>query len=99
MFIPDQKFFQHGSRNRIFSLPDPGPASKIFSILTPKNGFKALENMIRVVHPGSLKAPDPGSGSATLIMTIPDRKKLHGTLKVSEFNIKHTVLKERDTRT
>jgi hypothetical protein len=34
----------------------PGSASKNLSILTPgklKNGFQALEYMIRVVHPGS----------------------------------------------
>ncbi len=73
-------------RIRLFSIPDPGSASKNLSILIlkkPKNGFSALENMIRVVHPGSRirmltfypsripdpgvkKAPDPGSGSATL---------------------------------
>ncbi len=41
-----------GSRIRIcmFSIPDPGSASKNFSILTPKSCFLALGNMIRVVH-------------------------------------------------
>jgi hypothetical protein len=32
---------------------DPGSASKNLSILTKKNGFSALRNMIRVFHPGS----------------------------------------------
>jgi hypothetical protein len=32
-----------------FSIPDLGFASKNLRILTPKN----LENMVRVVHPGS----------------------------------------------
>jgi hypothetical protein len=32
---------------------DPRSASKNFSILTKKNGFSALRNMIRVFHPGS----------------------------------------------
>jgi hypothetical protein len=78
-----------------FSNPDPrhelSPSririkefiQRILYILTQKNGFLALENMIRVVHsvsrirmrtfypsripvPGVKKAPDPGSGSATL---------------------------------
>ncbi len=39
-------------------IPDPGswipdPHSKNLSILTKKNGFSALRNMIRVFHPGS----------------------------------------------
>ena len=32
---------------------DPGSASKNLSILTKKNGFSALINMIRFFHPGS----------------------------------------------
>jgi hypothetical protein len=44
-WIPDPTFFYPGSRIRIFSIPDPHQ--------TPKNEFLALENMIRVVHPGS----------------------------------------------
>jgi hypothetical protein len=56
--IPDPTFFPTwiwgpGSRIRTFSIPDPGSASRSLSILTQKNGFLALENMIRVVHPGS----------------------------------------------
>ncbi len=47
-WIPDprSKFFP----SRIL---DPGSASKNLSILTEKNGFSALRNMIRVFHPGS----------------------------------------------
>ncbi len=54
--IPDPTFFHPGSRIRTVSIPDPGSSSKNLSILTPKkqkNGFLALKNMIRVVHPGS----------------------------------------------
>jgi hypothetical protein len=74
MFIPDPIFFHPGSRIRI----------KEFKYFNPKNGFQALGNMIRVVHPGFWiriltfypsripypgikKAPDPGSGFATLV--------------------------------
>ena len=47
-WIPDpgSKFFP----SRIL---DPGSVSKNLSILTKKNGFSALRNMIRVFHPGS----------------------------------------------
>ncbi len=53
-------------RLRVFSIPVPGFASKNLTILTQKKGYKALGNMIRVVHPGtriqgSKKAQDPGS--------------------------------------
>ncbi len=50
-------------------------------ILTQKNGFYALGNMIRVIltfcpsripNPGTKKAPDPGSGSATLVNVHPN---------------------------
>jgi hypothetical protein len=69
---PGSDFFPSRIRIRI----------KEFKFFNPKNGFQALGNMIRVVHFGSLiriltfypsripdpgvKAPDPGSGSATL---------------------------------
>jgi hypothetical protein len=43
MFIPDPNF----------SIANPGSASKNLNILTEKNGFQALGNMIGVVHPGS----------------------------------------------
>ena len=48
---------------RIFSISDPGSASKNLSILIQKNGFWALGNMIRIVHPwsGSLLFTHPGS--------------------------------------
>jgi hypothetical protein len=88
------KFVYPGSRIRLFSIPepnlsipDPGSASKNLSILTQKNGFLTLGNMIRVVQtasririltfypsripdPGVKKAPDPGSGSATLVDSL-----------------------------
>ncbi len=43
---PGSKFFP----SRVL---DPGSASKNLGILTKKNGFSALRNMIRVFHPGS----------------------------------------------
>jgi hypothetical protein len=47
MFIPDPTFFHPGSE-----FFHPGSAKNL-SILTQKNGFQALGNMIRDVHPGS----------------------------------------------
>jgi hypothetical protein len=48
--IPDPTFFHPGSQIQIFSIPDPdtGFRSKNLSILTLKNDFQALGNM--VVH-------------------------------------------------
>jgi hypothetical protein len=52
-----------GFRIPIFSIPDPGSASKNLSILTPKNCFWALRHIIWVVHPvfGSWVFTHPGS--------------------------------------
>jgi hypothetical protein len=59
-WIPDpgSKFFPSwipdpGSKFFPSQILDPGSASKDLSILTKKNGFSALKNMIRVFHPGS----------------------------------------------
>ncbi len=69
MFIPDPTFFHLRSRIRIVSIPDPGSASKNLSVLTQKNGFYTLKNIIRVFHPRSRiriltfypsRIPDPG---------------------------------------
>ncbi len=65
--IPDQNFLHPGSLipdlnffpSRIL---DPGCALKNLSILTHKNGFSALRNMIGVF--------DPGSGSRIWILTF-----------------------------
>ncbi len=72
--IPELNFYHPGSRIRI----------KEYKYFNPKNCFYALGNMIRDVHPGSgswifypsripdrwvSKAPDPGSGSATLFQS------------------------------
>ena len=58
--IPDpwSKFFPSwipdpGSEFFPSRILDPGCALKNLSILTKKNGFSALRNMIRVFHPGS----------------------------------------------
>jgi hypothetical protein len=53
MFIPDPNFFHSGSRILDPNFFHPGCASKNLSILTQKNDFTALRNMIRVFHPGS----------------------------------------------
>jgi hypothetical protein len=68
MFIPDPNFFFH-----------PGSASKIknLSILTPKKWFLSTQKYdldpdfypSRIPDPGVKKVPDPGSGSATLVVT------------------------------
>ena len=55
---PGSKFFPSwipdpGSKFFPSRILDPGSASKNLSILTKKNGFSALRNMIRVFHPGS----------------------------------------------
>jgi hypothetical protein len=84
MFISDPRleFFHPGSR--VKKIPDPGygSSSKNKSIFNPKNCFRALGNMTRDVHPdpdldflpipdsGNNQAPDPGSGSATLILLL-----------------------------
>ncbi len=59
--ITDPKFSYPRSRIQIFFITDPDTpppsprewASKNLSILTQKNCFQVLGNMIRVVHPGS----------------------------------------------
>jgi hypothetical protein len=56
-WIPDPNFEIFPSR-----ILDPGCISKNLSILTKKNGFSALRNMIRVFH--------PGSGSRIWILTV-----------------------------
>ncbi len=67
------------SRIRIFSIPDPGSASKNLSILSRKMVSKLSEirsgffipnpdpDFSPIPDPGVKKAPDPGSGSATLL--------------------------------
>ncbi len=71
-------------RIRIFSIPDPGSASKNLSILTQKLFLSSKKydpgcsSRIRILifypsripDPGVKKAPDPGSGSATLSVTL-----------------------------
>ncbi len=47
-WIPDPRFEFFPSQ-----VLDPGCISKNLSILTKKNGFSALRNMIQVFHPGS----------------------------------------------
>ena len=77
MFIPDLTFFHHGSRIRTVSIPDPG-SSKNLGILTPKkakNGFQALKNKIRVVHPRS-RVPDPDADFFPSSIPDPGVKKL-----------------------
>ncbi len=57
---PGSDFFYTGYRIPDPNFFHPGSASNNLTILTPKNGFYALGNMIRVVHPGSrILDPDP----------------------------------------
>jgi hypothetical protein len=84
MFTPDP-----GTRIRMFSIPDPifsiadpGSASKNLRILPQKNGFWALRNMIRVVHPGSririlIFYPSRIPGSKNTWSQIPDPNPQH----------------------
>jgi hypothetical protein len=78
----------------------PGPLLLLyFMMLTQKNGFQALRNMVRVVipypdpdflpipDPGVKKAPDPGSGSATLHLPLPGFCSYSYTVRTS--NIEH----------
>ncbi len=69
-------------QDRIFSIPDPGSTSKNLSILTQKmvSKFSVIWSGLfipdflhpfRIPDPGVKKAPDPGSGSATLVPTHP----------------------------
>ncbi len=66
MFIPDPIFFHPGSE----LFPSRIRIKEI--IFNPKNGFSALGNMIRVVHPGSGSwlFTHLWSGSATLFMLL-----------------------------
>jgi hypothetical protein len=69
-----------GSRIRVFSIMDPGSASKNLSMLTPKNGSKRSKiwfgffipdpdpDFLPIPDPAVNKAPDPGS--ATLIFRV-----------------------------
>ncbi len=89
------------SRIRLFSIPDPGSASKNLNILTQKKWF--LSSRIydpgcssfwipdpdpdffppsRIPDPGVKKAPDPGSGSATLLWCVFNvyRYRIHQSL-------------------
>ncbi len=50
---------------------DPGSAAKNLSILTEKNGFSALRNMIRVFH--------PGSGAQIRILILYPRSRIQGS--------------------
>ena len=68
--IPDPTFFHPGSRIRTVSIPDPGSSSK-----KQKNGFQALKNKIRVVHPRS-RVPDPDADFFPSSIPDPGVKKV-----------------------
>jgi hypothetical protein len=65
-----ETFFHPGSRIRTVSIPDPGSSSK-----KQKNGFQALKNKIRVVHPRS-RVPDPDADFFPSSIPDPGVKKL-----------------------
>jgi hypothetical protein len=58
----DPNFFHPGSLIQDLNFFHPGSASQNLGILTKKNGFSALRNMIQVFH--------PGSGSLTRILNF-----------------------------
>jgi hypothetical protein len=58
-----------GSPIRIFSIPDPHKRIQVFWVVHPGCGFWIRILTFypsRISYPGVKKAPDPGSGSATL---------------------------------
>jgi hypothetical protein len=67
--IPDPTFCRPGSRIRTVSIPDPGFASKNLSMGCSSGSRIRMLTFYpsRIPEPGVKKAPDPGSGSATLI--------------------------------
>jgi hypothetical protein len=72
---PGSRLSDPGSR-----ISDPGsrisdPGSRIPEPKTARNerdeeNFVARKNLFRIPDPGIKKAPDPGSGSATLLLTV-----------------------------
>ena len=71
---PGSDFFPSQIPDPNFSIPDPGSASKNLSILPQKKWFLSSRKydpgcLSRISDPVVKKAPDPGSGSATLVMT------------------------------
>ncbi len=68
MFIPDPNFYYPGSLIRTFPIPDPGYASKNFSILTQKIVSKLSEIWSGLFIPD----PDP-------ILTYPGSRGQKGT--------------------
>jgi hypothetical protein len=73
-WIPDpgSKFFPSG-------VLDPGSASKNLSILTPKNCFLALRNMIPVFHPGSGSQIRILTFYPSLILILCPRSRIQGS--------------------
>jgi hypothetical protein len=73
-WIPDpgSEFFPSG-------VLDPGSASKNLSILTQKNGFSALRNMIRVFHPGSGSQIRILTFYPSLILILCPRSQIQGS--------------------
>jgi hypothetical protein len=61
MFIPNSGSKFLSSRIRIFSIPDPGSRDKKIRIRI------LIFYLSRIPDPGVKKAPNPGSGSATLL--------------------------------
>jgi hypothetical protein len=84
--IPDSgsKFFPSwipdpGSEFIPSGVLDPGSASKNLSILTQKNGFSALRNMIRVFHPGSGSQSRILTFYPSLILILCPRSQIQGS--------------------
>jgi hypothetical protein len=82
---PGSDFFPSRILDRTDSIPDPGSASKNLSILTRKQWFLSSRkydpgcssrisdpdaDFLPIPDPEVKKAPDPGSGSATLLESV-----------------------------
>jgi hypothetical protein len=91
MFIPDpgSEFFHPGFRIK----KDSGSASKNLRIFNPKNCFKALGNMIRILsfyrtQPVSRGQKGTGSGSVTLDTGLRQKRPLKRYFMYRKINAK-----------
>ncbi len=71
MFIPDPNFFHPGSASKNVSIWTQNIRGNMIRVVHPGSGFRILIfYSSRIPDLGVKKAPDPGSGSATLLFDI-----------------------------
>ncbi len=108
-FYPGSEFFHPGSRIRIFSIPDPWSSLKKFFLI--QKLFKSSRKYdprcssririlifypSRILDPGVKKAPNPGSGSATLVKSViyhPRAERRSGSRLPKLFRPKSTIFR------